>query len=124
MSKMQRNKGARFERSIVQQIKAKCGDAYEVRRGLQSQSGTVAPDVEVIARYSGERVLWVECKHGIKPNIRAALGQAVSDSEECQDDPVPVAIIKDNWTEPLAVMRFADFVDLMEDLAERSLDTR
>ena len=73
-----------------------------VRRGAQARGGAEAPDVDVPG-------MWVECKHGKKVNLRAALTQAIGDAALGR---VPVAVCKDDRAEPVVVMRLADFLTL------------
>lgn len=118
--KLSRNKGATWEREVVIRFKQIYGDD-NVRRVLQSQGGkVVGSDVRVTEPAGGG--FEIECKHGVKPNPRAAL-------EQCErDNPEPrtrwcLAIIKDDGKatpgkacNPFVVMRLNDFEEL---IAER-----
>jgi hypothetical protein len=68
-----RRKGHNFERDTAKLLREIFPGA---RRGLQYQDGTTCPDV-VLPGYS----VHVECKRGKKPNPRAALAQAMRDSQ-------------------------------------------
>lgn len=99
MSKLSRTKGKVWERAVALMLRPLFGDA--VKRGFQSRSGRDGCDVEGTP-------YWVECKHGILVNLRAALRQAVADS----DGRPPLIVAKDNRSEPLVVMRLADWLAL------------
>lgn len=99
MSRMQRVKGKVWERAVANLLKPLFGDS--VKRGFQSRSGRDGCDVEGTP-------YWIECKHGVLVNLRAAMRQAVEDS----DGRIPVVVAKDNRSEPLVVMRLSDWVAL------------
>jgi len=108
MSKMQRRKGADFERDVARDLRKLLGDE-SVRRGCQARDGCDAPDV--ICKY-----LWVECKHQIKPNIAAAVRQMVA---ACLNPTLwRVAITKANGEKPLVTMPYEDFLDMFKELVE------
>lgn len=71
----------------------------EVRRGWQSREGTDEPDV-IAGPY------WHEVKRQKQPNIRAALRQAVADT----DGRTPIAWTKADRGEWLVTMRAEDFL--------------
>lgn len=97
-----RAKGIAFELAIAKDLRAIWPEA---KRGLQARGGgEEVPDVDV-------PIFHVECKHGILPNPRAALLQAIRDSE--QNGKIPVAIVKDNRKKPIVVMRYADWLEVM-----------
>lgn len=104
---MSRRKGARYERDLVKVFQEAMPGA-DVKRGLQSRGGDEVPDVDC-------PLFWVEAKRGRKPNVRAALRQAVGD---CQDDRMPVAVIRDDREEAFISMRLSDFVRLVEKVWE------
>jgi hypothetical protein len=87
----------------------------DVKRGFQYRGGAEASDVE-------NPFFHVECKVGKKQNPRAALAQAVSDAAYGK---VPVAIVKDDQEKPgvpanaFAVMRFSEFLELVNEWYER-----
>ena len=99
-----RKKGSRWELAVAQRFRALFPD-YGVRRGFQSRAGTEAPDVVVPG-------WWIECKNHRRVNLRAALAQAIADAQATPDR-VPVAICKDDHAEPVAVLRFDDFLALV-----------
>jgi len=68
-----------------------------------SRSGSDAPDVDVAG-------WWFETKIGKKPNLRAALAQAIAAAPA---DRTPVAICKDDRKDPLVVLRLDDFMTLL-----------
>ena len=66
-------KGIEFERVVRRRLARVFGEDH-VRRGNQYKDGTDCADVNA-PRF------WIECKAGKKPNVRAALRQAITDSE-------------------------------------------
>ena len=112
MGKMQRNKGARWERDLAK-LFAGAMPGANVRRGLcQVRDSSEMADVE-------NPVFWVEAKVGKKPNPRAALKQAV---EAAPKGRVPVAVIKDDRQTPFVAMQLEDFLDFVGEWWERSQD--
>jgi hypothetical protein len=103
MSSSQRRKGHDFERKIASQLRAVM-PGCEIKRGLQSRGGEV-PDVDC-------PVFWVECKHGKKMSVRAALEQAERDSKGTHK--VPLAVVKDDRKPAMAVMRFDELLAFIE----------
>jgi hypothetical protein len=101
MGRLSRRKGAAFERSMVHRFRAEL-PGLPIRRGAQARGGSEAPDVDVPG-------LWVECKHGLKVNHRAALAQAIRDAAGTR---MPVAVCKDDRSEPIVLMRLDDFLAL------------
>ena len=101
MSAMQRNKGKAFEQAVARDLREIFGD--EVRRGWQAREGSDDPDIIC-------PLVAPECKHQIRPNIPAALEQALKATPPGK---YAVAVTKANRTEPLATMRWADFLDLL-----------
>ena len=111
MGRMQRRKGAAYERWVAKMFRSVL-PGTEVKRGLQSRSGEECPDVTA-------GLFWVECKHGKLPNVRAALAQAVDD---CPKGRIPIAVIRDNRSIDFCVLRFSDFLEVIKewsDLCER-----
>lgn len=102
MSAMQRNKGKAFEQAIARDLREIFG--AEVRRGWQAREGSDDPDIIC-------PMIAPECKHQIRPNIPAALEQAL---RATPPDKYAVAVTKANRSEPLATMRWADFLDLVQ----------
>lgn len=112
-----RRKGASFERWLVHRFRTVFPDV-EIRRGLQSRGGSEVPDVDVPGWH-------FEAKHHRRVDLRAALAQAIADAGA---DRIPVAICKDNRTEPVVVLRLADFLTFLgshaaPSSAARSLET-
>jgi hypothetical protein len=111
VGKWSRNKGKAFERTVAAAFREVYGD--QVRRGWQARQGSDAPDVEGVPGY------WIEAKAHRKVNIRAAWKQVVAaqiDAKRKGDGRAtdnPVIICKDDGEEPLAVLRFSDFVSLL-----------
>lgn len=101
MGRRSRTKGKRWELDVVHRFRAEM-PGLEIRRGAQSRGGSEAPDVDVPG-------LWVECKHGQKVNHRAALAQAIRDAAGSR---MPVAICKDDRSEPIVILRLNDFLAL------------
>ena len=105
MGALSRRKGAHFERELVH-VFAEVFGTERVRRGLQYRDGAECPDVIAPG-------LWVEAKVGKLTNPRAAIRQAVDAS--AGKGLLPVAVSKDDRTEPLVTMRLDDFVDLLRE---------
>lgn len=99
-----RRKGARFERAMVHRFRDAMPDA-EIRRGLQSRSGEEVADLDC-------PVFWPELKRGKKPNIRAALRQAI---EAAPKGRIPIAIIRDDRAEEIVTLLLDDFLDLVSE---------
>ena len=106
MGKMQRTKGAAWERVVANAFGVIFGQAC--RRNLQPQGGIVVGSDVITPLFH------VECKHGIKPNIRAALKQCEEDNPERQGK-YCIAVIKDNREKPFVVMRFSEFLHLVQE---------
>jgi len=97
-----RRKGARFEREMVHRFREAMPDD-EVERGLQCRSGAEAPDIDC-------PVFWPELKRGKKPNMRAALRQAI---EAAPDGRLPIAVVRDDRAAPTVTLLLDDFLDLV-----------
>ncbi len=111
MSKMQRAKGASWEREVARLFREAMPEA-DIRRNLQSQGGRATGNDLVVPGFA------VECKVGKMPNPRAALAQAESDSK----GGVPVAIIKDDRKNPFVVLRLSAFLEMVRKLGGKSCD--
>lgn len=98
-----RRKGHDFERSVASRLAVIFGDD-KVRRGLQYRDGAECPDVVAPGT-------WIECKRGRQTNPRAALRQAIEDSQG--KGVWPVAITKDDGDPAQVTMLFDDFCDLL-----------
>lgn len=96
-----RYKGAQFERDVANAFADALG--IKVKRGIQSRDGKDACDVEGTS-------FWVEVKRGKNPNPRAALAQAITDT----DGRTPIAVIRDDGKRAFVVLRFDDFLDLVK----------
>lgn len=109
MSAMQRRKGAAWERELAAYLRANGVDA---QRGIgQARSASEVPDVDVDG-------WWVEAKRHARTNPKAALAQAISDSDAHGEGRVPVAVCRDNGTSIEAAtvtMRLSDWVELIKD---------
>lgn len=102
MGSLSRNKGRRFEQELVRLFREAMPGA-DVKRGLQSRSGQEVADVEC-------PVFWIESKRGRKPNVRAALKQAESSAPKGR---IPVAVIRDDRSDPFVVLLLDDFLELI-----------
>lgn len=96
-----RTKGKVWERAVAALLRPIFGE--QAKRGYQSRSGRDGCDVEGTP-------FWVECKHGALVNLRAALKQALTDS----DGRPAVVCAKDDRSAPLAVMRLSDWIELVQ----------
>ena len=77
----------------------------EIRRGLQSRSGEEVADLDC-------PVFWPELKRGKKPNIRAALRQAI---EAAPKGRIPIAIIRDDHAEEIVTLLLDDFLEFVSE---------
>lgn len=100
--KRSRTKGHNFEREMAKHFQ-KLG-FIKARRGIQYRDGAECPDVVNVGD------IWVECKIGARPNIKAAMEQA---SKAC-GRMRPIAITKWNRGETYVTMRMDLFDDLMK----------
>lgn len=114
MGKMQRTKGAAFERWLVRLFKEEL-PGPDWKRGLQSRGGGAeVPDVD-------GPMFHVEAKHQIRPNITKALEQACRDNGNAMK--LPVAVTKANQCQPIVSMLLCDWLKLARAYKE-SLDGR
>lgn len=104
MGKMQRDKGANFEREIANAFKK---EGINARRGGASQafSANLDPDV-VLEDLPG---LWIECKKGSKTYPLKALKQAKA---ACSNN-TPVAICRDDREKTIVTMEWDFFLLLL-----------
>lgn len=101
MGRMQRTKGATFERWLANVLRKLWPLA---KRGIgQARSAGEVADVEGTP-------YWVEAKHHKVVNIRAAMRQAM----EASDGRRPIVVSKCNNEEPLVTMTLDDWVELVE----------
>ena len=105
MGKLSRNKGARFERFVANKLKRVFGE-NTTRSSGQCFSGDTRADVDCPE-------IWVECKVGKRPNIKAALEQAEEAAGSSGSEKTAVAICKWDRGEPIASMRLDDFIDIL-----------
>jgi hypothetical protein len=95
-----RNKGKVWEREVARELRAIFGAS--IKRGWQCREGQDDCDV------TGSP-FWVEAKHHRVVNIGAAMRQAMADTK----GPAPLVVSKSNRCEPLATMRWSDFLALV-----------
>lgn len=100
MPARERRKGHNFEREIARRLRERWPEA---KRGFQTRGGTKeAADVVGVP-------LRVECKHGKRPNLPAALRQA----ETAPGEYPAVAICRFDGGEEFVVMRWSLFESLL-----------
>lgn len=99
-----RIKGANFERELAKIISEET--CIEAKRGLAQTRGGGAEvsDVEM-------PLIHIEAKRHKKCNIRAALDQAINDSQV--NGKIPVAITRDDRKEALVTMRLSDWLPFL-----------
>lgn len=115
-----RVKGHNFERDVVHLFRAALGlDDKQVKRGLSQPRGGTAEEPDVVV--PDHIPLWIECKVGKLTNPRAALKQARKALTDRKIEKIPVAVCKDDRTEPVAMLPLAAFAALVS-LAEGRLD--
>lgn len=101
MGRMQRNKGANFEREIANELKPLYPNA---KRGIgQARSASEVSDVEGTP-------WWIECKRGRQPNVRAAFRQA----QEATDGRPILVVVRDDNQPAFVCLSLQDFKDLLE----------
>ncbi len=98
-----RRKGHQWERDVVRLFATIFGSV--VRRGLQFRDGSDAPDVVGVPGW------WIECKKGRRPNPVGALRQAIIAAGSSLLR--PVAICREDGSEPTATLLLADFILLL-----------
>tara|TARA_R110000824_G_scaffold130947_2_gene292840 strand:- start:62 stop:409 length:348 start_codon:yes stop_codon:yes gene_type:complete len=106
MSKLSRDKGARFERLVANLLKPVFGEKT-TRSSGQCFSGDTRADVDCPR-------IWVECKVGKRPNIKAALEQAEEAKASNGSDKICVAVCKWDREEPTATLRLDDFIGIIQ----------
>ena len=104
MGKMQRDKGARFEREVAGLFKDYGYNSFRTAQYC-GKSGDAA-DVE------GVPGIHIECKHCEKMHLYDWIAQAIRDSRAEGKDNKPVVIHKANYRDVLVTMRFEDWIDL------------
>ena len=105
MGKYQREKGARFEREVANVLKSVFG-GRTTRSSGQCFSGDTRADVDCPE-------IWVECKVGARPNIKAALEQAEEAKASSGASKMCVAVCKWDRQPATATMRLEDFVKVL-----------
>ena len=105
MGKHSRDKGARFERYVANILKPVFGQNV-TRSSGQCFKGDTRADVDC-------PTLWVECKVGKRPNIKAALEQAEEAARSSNSNKKCVAICKWDRESPIATMRLEDFIEML-----------
>ncbi len=116
MSRYERRKGADFEREIADQLRRALPDSH-VTRGQQGRGGRHGvPDLMVDRADTGSGWLGVECRKGKPGNVPLLpkLRQAIRDCEGTGR--VPLAVVREDRGEALAVVRYADLSDLLDAL--------
>lgn len=102
----QRRKGHAFECKMANLFKTIYPDA---KRGLQqSRDGCEVADVDCTP-------FWVECKHGIRPNIIAAYRQAMA----AKDDRPALVVTRANGQPIMATMELGHLLTLLKLLDDR-----
>lgn len=104
MGKMQRDKGARFERIVASMFRDFGYNTFRTAQ-YEGKSGNCA-DVE------GAPGIHIECKHCERMTLYDWMSQAVRDSEANKKGNKPVVIHKANNKDILVTMRFDDWIDL------------
>lgn len=99
MGRMQRNKGATYEREIAKTLQ----QVYpEARRGIgQARSASEVADVEGTP-------FWVECKRGRMPNVRGAIRQACA----ATDGRPYLVVVRDDGDSSFVTMSLETFLSL------------
>lgn len=103
MGKMQRDKGARFERLVAGLFKDYGYNAFRTAQYC-GKTGECA-DVE------GVPYIHLECKHAERMELYKWIAQAVRDSNAEKKNNKPVVIHKANNKDILVTMRFDDWID-------------
>ena len=102
MGALSRRKGAAWERELVHRFR-EAMDGADVRRGLQCRGGEEVPDVDC-------PVFWPEAKRGKRPNVRAALRQAMDAAPKGR---IPLAVVRDDRAEAFVALSLDDFLELV-----------
>ena len=105
MGKSQRDKGARFERYVARRLKEVFGERT-IRSSGQCFSGDTRADVDCPK-------IWVECKVGQRPNIRAALRQAKEARDSSESSKLCVAVCKWDREDPIVTMSLTEFIEIL-----------
>lgn len=109
MGRMQRTKGATFERLVTGLFRQVYPGA---KRGIgQARAASEVPDVDVPG-------WWPELKHGIAPSWRAALKQAQKASKGTTR--TPLVITRDNGGPIMVHVQLETFLELLKFAKERA----
>lgn len=108
MPNPQRDKGHRFEREVARQLRQIFSGTA---RNIQSRDGSSVADVD-------NGVFVVECKHQLKPNIRAALQQAEQASRPGVWT-IAVCKFERDRRGPIVAMRLDEFLQLVGEWKQR-----
>lgn len=103
-----RNKGKVGERKLATELREAFPEyAEEIRRGWQTREGDDEPDV------LGVPGVWFEHKQTRKPNLKAAIQQAINDSDGGTRG-VPIAVVREDRKKPLAVLLWSDLLEMLK----------
>lgn len=110
MSALSRRKGAVYEREVASKFRD-AGFGDDCRRGLgQARTGADVADVEVPH-------LWVQTKHGARPDPINALHQAMTDMGN--RDLWPVAVCRRNRGVDTVTLTLTDFLVIFKAWTEK-----
>lgn len=105
MSRLSRTKGRAAEQKLARLFRETFPKfAAEIKRGWQTRVGCDDPDV------CGLPGFWVESKHGIQPNVRAALRQA---ADAAAGRAIPLAVIRDNRKDAFVALPLTGFLRVL-----------
>ena len=105
MGKRSRDKGHNYERELARELRDRF-PALDISRGLKQSRGGGAEEPDVV--FPG---LHIEAKRQKRPNIRAALEQAIEDATA---GVLPVAITRADRDGAVASMRLEDWIELLD----------
>ncbi len=88
--------------------------AEKIRRGWQTRSGSDEADVLGVPGF------WFENKSCRKVQLQAALRQAIT---ACKESDIPVVVAREDRQEPMALLRWSDFLVLLQRYFQTSGDT-
>lgn len=108
IGKRSKRKGRSFEQKVARDLR-EIFPPEEVKRVPQNQAGHGKPDIYAPG-------LSVECKHRQRPNLRAALQQVTANTAQ---GTTGVAVVKYHRAETVVVMKYDDFLDLIEEHHQR-----
>lgn len=112
MGKMQKEKGARFERTLASLLRDQ--GFHEAERTAQhSGKNGGEPDVK------GVPGIHIEAKHQETMRLYEWIDQAKRDVSEKKSDDIPVVMHKKNNAEILVTMRFEDFCKIYREYSNK-----